>query len=416
MKKRTAALLAIIIFLNVCITSFASSTSEQLVAEETSAYMQEEALAAMAIANSDSFVTDIATQENFDIPCKSAILMEESTGQILYTKNPDEKLSIASITKVMTMLLIFEALDEGKFTLKDTVPISEHAYSMGGSQIWLEPGEIFSVDELLKAIAVHSANDAAVAMAEFVGGSESVFCDMMNKKAAQLGMVNTNFVNACGLDEDNHYSSAHDVAIMSRELMKHEKVFNYTTIWMEYLRNGETQLLNTNKMLKSYTGMTGLKTGTTSKAGVCISATAKRGNLSLIAVVLGSASGEERFSCAKKLLDFGFSNFESVEFPDISVYPPQMRVMYAVEKSVPLQYCTPKKLLMLKGSAPQLSCKVAMPEYINAPMNKDDKIGTISLYSQNGKIKDYDIILTQDTVKLDFNKALSLLTKAAGRM
>ncbi|MBR5306959.1 MAG: D-alanyl-D-alanine carboxypeptidase, partial [Oscillospiraceae bacterium] len=245
-------------------------------------YARTEAVSAAAIVNTDSLVDKVADQTNFDLPCKAALLMDEGTGQILYAKNADEQLPIASITKVMTMLLVFEAIDAGRISLEDTVPISANAYSMGGSQIWLEPGEIFTVHELLKAVAVSSANDAAVALAEYVGGSEGVFCDMMNKRAQQLGMENTNFANACGLDAEGHLSTAKDVAVMSRELMKHSKVFDYTTIWMDYLRGGETQLVNTNKMLHSYSGTTGLKTGTTGKAGVCITATAKRGEMSLI--------------------------------------------------------------------------------------------------------------------------------------
>ncbi|MBQ7817035.1 MAG: D-alanyl-D-alanine carboxypeptidase, partial [Oscillospiraceae bacterium] len=273
------------------ISAFAAEDAAVYNAAETAAqsaetvYTQTEPASAAAIVNSDSFVDKTADETNFDVPAKAALLMDESTGQILYAKNADRQLPIASITKVMTMLLVFEALDSGKITLQDTVPISAHAFSMGGSQIWLEPGEIFNVDQLLKAVAVSSANDAAVALAEYVGGSESVFCDMMNTRAKELGMENTHFVNACGLDAEGHLSTARDVAVMSRELMKHKKVFEYTTIWMDYLRDGATQLVNTNKMLHSYTGTTGLKTGTTSKAGVCITATATRQNMSLIAVV-----------------------------------------------------------------------------------------------------------------------------------
>ncbi|MBQ7816972.1 MAG: D-alanyl-D-alanine carboxypeptidase, partial [Oscillospiraceae bacterium] len=327
-------------------------------------YQKTEEASAVAIVNTDSFVDKVANETNFDVPCKAALLMDETTGQVLYAKNADGQLPIASITKVMTMLLVFEALESGKINLQDTVPITEHAFSMGGSQIWLEPGEIFTVHELLKAVAVSSANDAAVALAEFVGGSESVFCDMMNRRAQELGMENTHFVNACGLDAEGHLSTAYDVAVMSRELMKHEDVFGYTTIWMDYLRDGETQLVNTNKLLHSYTGTTGLKTGTTSKAGVCISATAKRQNMSLIAVVLGSDSGQERFDAAKKLLDFGFSNFESKPFPQADSYPQYVSVKHGVQKSAKLSYNLPQNLLFLKGSAAQLESRITLPETI----------------------------------------------------
>jgi len=372
-----------------------------------------EPASAAAIVNSDSFVDKTADQTNFDVPCKAALLMEESTGQILYAKNADQQLPIASITKVMTMLLVMEAIDSGKIKLQDTVPITAHAYSMGGSQIWLEPGEIFTVHELLKAVAVSSANDAAVALAEFVGGSESVFCDMMNSRARELGMANTNFVNACGLDAQGHLSTANDVAIMSCELMKHREIFEYTTIWMDYLRNGQTQLVNTNKMLHSYTGTTGLKTGTTSGAGVCITATATRGELSLVAVVLGASSSEERFAAAKKLLDFGFSNFESKAFPSIENYPQEIKVRYGVEKAVGLEYNLPKKLLFLKGASSNLESRITLPENIDAPMDKGTIIGSVDLYSQGQKIKEYSITLADDAEKITFKKAFGILLRAA---
>ena len=212
-----------------------------------------------------------------DIPCRNAILISIDTGDILYEKEPDAEVPMASITKIMTLLLTLEAVEAGKISMTDIVPISEHAFNMGGSQIWLEPGEQFTLDELIKAICVCSANDAAVAVAEFVGGSEPVFAEMMNARAAELGMTHTRFVNACGLDAEGHYSSARDVAAMSLALLRHPKILEYSGIWMDTLRGGETQLTNTNKMLKSYAGITGLKTGTTNGAGVCISASAVRG-------------------------------------------------------------------------------------------------------------------------------------------
>ena len=247
---------------------------------------------------------------DFDVPCRAAVLIDLSSGTVLYEKEPDTPMPIASITKVMTLLLTFEAINAGKVSLQDTVPVSDHAYNMGGSQIWLEPGETFTLDEMIKAICVSSANDAAVAVAEFIGGSEPAFAELMNQKAAELGMVNTTFKNACGLDEAGHLSTARDVAIMSREmLLKHPQITDYTTIWMDTLRGGQTQLLNTNKLLKRYQGITGLKTGTTSGAGVCISANASRDGLDLLAVVLGAASSNERFDAATALLDYGFANF-----------------------------------------------------------------------------------------------------------
>ena len=223
-----------------------------------------------------------ATNADFDVPCAAAILIDEDSGTVLYEKNADARRPIASITKVMTLLLAFEALEAGKIHLADFVPVSEHAYHMGGSQIWLEPGEQFTLDEMIKAICVSSANDAAVAVAELVGGSEPGFVQMMNARAAELGMVNTTFHNACGLDTEGHLSTAHDVAIMSREILNTcPEVLHYTGIWTDSLRNGQTQLVNTNKLLRRYSGITGLKTGTTSGAGVCISASATRDGLTL---------------------------------------------------------------------------------------------------------------------------------------
>ena len=421
MKKITAVMVSISVFFSASIPFYAAeetfvamdmpmwSETEEL-SEEF--YAKTEPASAAAIVNTDSFVDKTAGPSNFELPCKSALLMDETTGQVLYAKNETVQVPIASITKVMTMLLVFEALDAGKIKINETVPISEHAFSMGGSQIWLEPGEIFTVDELLKAVAVSSANDAAVALAEFVGGSEAVFCDMMNTRAKELGMENTHFVNACGLDAEGHLSTAYDVAIMSRELMRHEKVFEYTTIWMDYLRNGETQLVNTNKMLHSYTGTTGLKTGTTSKAGVCITATAKRQDLSLIAVVLGSPSGDERFAAAKKLLDFGFSNFESKPFPKLGEMPQTIEIKHGIKETAELKYNLPQNLLFLKGQSADLESRITLPENVEAPMSAGTKIGSVGLYSGGQKIKEYTIELVCDVEKMTFKKAFGILLRA----
>ncbi len=368
------------------------------------------------MGGADSFVDKTATTADFDVPCKAAFLIEEQSGQVLYEKYPDEQLPMASITKVMTMLLVIEAVEAGKITMNDTVPITEHAFSMGGSQIWLEPGEIFTVHELLKSVAVSSANDSAVALAEYVGGSEENFCTMMNARAKELGMTNTNFVNACGLDAPGHYSTARDISIMAKELMKHPVIFEYTTIWNDYLRNGETQLTNTNKLLRSYNGITGLKTGTTSGAGVCICATAKRNDMSLIAVVLGSDSSRERFSAARKLLDFGFSNFETKPFPDISGMPQYVNIRLGVEKQVAISCDVPSSLLFVKGATTSLTCKTDLPRTIDAPVFKGMKIGSLTLYSGQGKIAEYPITMAADAPKIDFKTAWSILTKNVGQL
>ncbi len=418
MKKIICVFLSFAIFFSFCTTAYAQ---RELIPEDTSIYENEAVnvfnpVIIEAMANADSYIEKIATPSDFDLQCTNAILIETSTGQVLYEKNADEQVAIASITKVMTMLLVIEQLKSGKFTLSDIVPISNHAFSMGGSQIWLEPGEVFTVDELLKAVAVSSANDAAVALAEFVAGSEEAFCGMMNERARQLGMNNTNFVNACGLDAQGHYSTARDVSIMASELIKHPEIFEYTTIWVDYLRDGETQIVNTNKLLQSYPGITGLKTGTTSGAGVCLTASAVRDGMSLISVVLGSNSSQERFSASKKLLDFGFTNFETKPFPDTSNIPLQVDTKNALNQTVGIEFSVPQNLLFVKASTSNLSYQVDLASYIQAPMQKGMKVGSISLYTETEKIGEYDIVLSEDVEKMDFSNALALLTKYIGQM
>ena len=255
-----------------------------------------------------------------ELSAPAAVLMDAETGTVLFEKNSHEVRACASITKVMTLILVMEALDSGKIQWEDTVTASAHAASMGGSDIWLEPGETMSVEEMVKATIVASANDAAVALAELVSGTEEDFVRAMNEKAKELHMKETVFKNCNGLDEEGHVTSAYDVAVMSAELLRHPKILQYSGIWMDELRGGKTQLVNTNKLLKSYPGITGLKTGTTSKAGSCISATADRDGLRLIAVVLGSSTGKERFSDAAKLLDYGYANYTML-LPEV---PPEV--------------------------------------------------------------------------------------------
>lgn len=331
-------------------------------------------------AGAEELTTGRFDLPDFDVPCKAAVLIEQNSGTVLYEKQPDLQLPIASITKVMTLLLTMEAVDSGKVGLQDTVPVSEHSYSMGGSQIWLEPGETFTLDEMLKAICVSSANDAAVAVAEFIGGSEPAFAEMMNQKAAELGMTNSCFKNACGLDEAGHLSTARDVAVMSREILtRHPSITNYTTIWMDTLRGGATQLLNTNKLLKRYNGINGLKTGTTGGAGVCITASATRDGLSLIAVVLGSSSSGERFDAATALLDYGFANFESAAAPMPGEAPAELPVQGGSEETVPLRYTMPENLLVKKGEAQSLATALDLPEELEAPVSEGAEVGTLTV-------------------------------------
>lgn len=345
-----------------------------------------------------------ATDRDFDVPCQAAILIDEDSGTVLYEKNADESRPIASITKIMTLLLAFEALEAGKVSLSDIVPVSEHAYHMGGSQIWLEPGEQLTLDEMLKAICISSANDAAVAVAEFIGGSEPVFVERMNARAKELGMQSTTFRNACGLDEDGHLSTARDVAIMSREmLLNHPEIENYCTVWMDTLRGGATQLVNTNKLLKSYNGITGLKTGTTGKAGVCISASASRDDLRLIAVVLGSSSGKERFAAATSLLDYGFAMFESALVPIPADAPKTLPVQKGEEPVLELCYTAPERCLAVKGQGSTLQAEVELPQTLEAPIREGSVIGSLNIKNSQGILQSCPIIAAESVDARSFS-------------
>ena len=322
---------------------------------------------------------------------KSAILMEESTGNILYESNPDERLPIASVTKVMTMLLIMEAVDSGKISLDDMVTVSENAMSYGGSTMFLETGEQLTVNDMLKGIAVASANDGCVAMAEHLAGSESAFVDMMNERAKELGMENTHFMNTNGLDEDDHYSSARDVAIMSRELMKHETIFNYTSIWMDTLRGGKFQLANTNKLIRFYDGANGLKTGSTSKALCCLSAAAKRNDMQLIAVVLGAPTSAERFASAKSLLDYGFANYAVNTQITAGDEVQKIAVEKGVDKEVDVVAGDSCSTLVKKGQEDNITKEIKIDETITAPIEAGQKIGTMTISRDGEVIADIDL-------------------------
>ena len=331
-----------------------------------------------------SFPLPAVAVSDKEIAAPSAVLMDALSGEVLFGKNPHEVRACASVTKVMTLDLVMEALDSGRIKWTDQVTASEHAASMGGSDIWLEPGETMTVDEMVKATVVASANDAAVALAEFVCGSEDEFVARMNEKAKQLGMKETVFKNCNGLDEDGHVTSAYDVALMSRDLLRHRSILKYTGIWMDELRGGKTQLVNTNKLLKSYKGITGLKTGTTSRAGSCITATAKRGELELVAVVLGSPSGKQRFSDAAKLLDYGFANY-SVYTPEVPQDAfTEIPVTGGIAGSLRTQAETDEKFLVKKGSEKDMTARVILPESISAPVSEGDKVGEI-IFERKGE-------------------------------
>ena len=338
-----------------------------------------------------SVVVFAESNTDLGLNAKSAILMEESTGNILYESNPDERLPIASVTKVMTMLLIMEAVDSGKISLDDMVTVSENAMSYGGSTMFLETGEQLTVNDMLKGIAVASANDGCVAMAEHLTGSESAFVDMMNEKAKKLGMENTHFMNTNGLDEDDHYSSARDVAIMSRELMKHETIFNYTSIWMDTLRGGKFQLANTNKLIRFYDGANGLKTGSTSKALCCLSAAAKRNDMQLIAVVLGAPTSAERFASAKSLLDYGFANYAVNTQITAGDEVQKIAVEKGVDKEVDVVAGDSCSTLVKKGQEDNITKEIKIDETITAPIEAGQKIGTMTISRDGEVIADIDL-------------------------
>ena len=310
--------------------------------------------------------------ENLDVKAKSYVLMDASSGKVLLKNNEHEKLYPASVTKIMTLLLVIEKIDEGKLSLEDKVTASTAAAGKGGSQIWLKEGETMTVDELLRASAIGSANDACTALAEHIAGSEEGFVKLMNEKAKILGMNETNFVNCTGLDDDttNHLTSAYDIALMSKELLSHERIRNYTTVWMDKLRDGATELVNTNKLVRFYKGTTGLKTGTTSKAGHCISASAMRNELHLIAVILGAENSTDRFEGAKKLLNWGFANYENVtpEF-DKSLIT-DVSVINGIENSVKPEIEKILPLTLETGKKSKIESKINLSLNVEAPVEK----------------------------------------------
>jgi len=347
------------------------------------------------------------------LDCKSAILMEADTGTVLYESSADNALPPASVTKVMTLLLVMEAIEAGKINYSDKVRASANACSMGGSQIYLEENEEMSVEDLLKSVVIASANDAAVALAEYVSGTEEAFVARMNERASELGMKNTRFENTNGLDDsvEDHVTSARDIAIMSRELIKYPRIIEFSSIWMDTIRNGEFGLTNTNRLIRFYKGATGLKTGSTSKAGFCISATAERDGMTLICVIMGAPSRDVRNAAATSLLDWGFSNYGlyTVEGGNISDIP----VLKGVRESVGAQYSGFSQILEKNGKK-NVEKIVELPETLTAPIKKGDVVGKV-LYKLDGKeVGRSDIIALQNVEEISFGKMfLIFLEKCA---
>ncbi len=348
----------------------------------------------------DTATENAVIGQKLDIKAKSAILMEPYTGEILYEQNSDEKLAPASITKIMPLLLVMEAIGRGDLDLETVIYASEHACSMGGSQIWLEPGEGMTVDELLKATVIASANDACVALGEAIAGSEEGFVALMNERAKQLGMTNTNFVNCTGLDAEGHITSAHDVAIMSSELIKYDLIKKYSTVWMDSLRDGESELVNTNKLVRFYEGTTGLKTGTTSIAKYCLSATAKRNGMELVAVVLAGETSNDRFNGAKKLLDYGFANYSFTQIGAELEKDLKVKVKDGIYPEVYVTSSDKVNILLPKVSGDKIVRKTEWNKEIKAPIKKGDTLGCVNVYIDDAQVGSLKIVSTQDVPKL----------------
>jgi len=349
----------------------------------------------------DATPTNAAIGQKLDIKAKSAILMEVNTGEILYEANSDEKLAPASITKIMPLLLVMEAIKRGEISLETVVTASEHACSMGGSQIWLEPGESMTVDELLKATVIASANDACVALGEHLAGSEEGFVAAMNERAKELGMNNTNFVNCTGLDAEGHLTTVHDVAIMSAELIKHDLIKQYSTVWMDSLRDGKSELVNTNKLVRFYKGTTGLKTGTTGIAKYCLSATAERDGLELVAVIMAGETSNDRFNGAKKLLDYGFANY-NFKILEPELKEKEISIKNGTQKTVKIEACENLNLLMPKSSNSKIERTTHFNKNITAPIKKGDVLGYVTITADENEVGKIQITATEDVKKLDF--------------
>jgi len=323
-----------------------------------------------------------ALAAELEVAAPSAVLVETATGTVLYEKNSHERLAPASVTKIMTLLLVMEALESGRISWNDTVIASETAAAKGGSQVYLEAGEQMTMDEMLKSVVVSSANDCATALAEHIAGSEAAFVTLMNQRAQELGMADTNFVNCTGLDDEpnasEHLTSAYDIALMSRELLTHEEIRKYTTIWMDTVRNGEFGLANTNKLVRFYEGTTGLKTGYTSAAGHCLSASAMRDGVEYVAVVLHCANSAERFQSAKELLNYGFANY-TLARPDPGVEIPPVAVTLGVQGEITPVLSDANPILLEKGKRASVSTQIEVTEQVKAPVEAGQRLGTMRL-------------------------------------
>lgn len=359
----------------------------------------------------DSTPVNAAIGQTLDIKAKSVVLMEPNTGKVLYEANSDEKLPPASITKIMSLLLVMEAIDRGDISLETVVTASEHACSMGGSQIWLEPGETMTVNDLLKAAVIASANDACVALGEIVAGSEEGFVALMNERAKELGMTNTHFVNCTGLDDEEHLTTAYDVALMSSALIKHDLIKDYSTVWMDTLRDGKSELVNTNKLVRFYEGTTGLKTGTTSTAKYCLSATAERNGLELVAVVMAGESSNDRFGGAKKLLDYGFANYNYSSIDAGLEGKPKLEVLKGTQKTVEVLPQGNLNVLLPKSASGKIERDTALSDEVTAPVKKGDVLGTVTVTLNGERLGEIPLVAKEDVERLTLGVTLGWILK-----
>ena len=381
MKKIISLIICLVLVLNFASTSISASVDEDI------------------NNNSNGTVTETEKANSLEINAKSAVLMDAETGMVLYMKNASDALPPASVTKIMTLLLVAEAIQCGNIALSDKVSVSANASSMGGSQIFVKEGEEFSVEELLKSTVIASANDAAVALAELISGTEDAFVKRMNERADELGMKNTHFENATGLDDTvtNHTTSAYDIALMSRELIKHDVITKYSNVWQDSIRNGEFTLTNTNRLVRYYDGCTGLKTGSTDKAGFCVSATAKRDGMHLIAVVMGAETRDSRNEAARAMLDFGFSNYalySEAEFELENAY-----VTRGVKDEIAL-YSKPFSKLVDKSDKKRIEKEYVIPDTLVAPIKAGDIVGSITYKLDGEVVGETDIFVKEDIAKI----------------
>lgn len=366
----------------------------------------------IVMLTSPVYAINTLTDDDIDISAPSAILMEKVTGEVIYEKNSHERMPPASVTKVMTMLLIVEAVERGDISLEDTVIASERAASFGGSCVFLEEGEKMSVAEMLKCICVVSANDCAVAMAEHLCGSEQAFVARMNDRARELGLKDTNFKNCTGLfEDDEHYTSAYDIAVMSRELIRHDMIKDYTTIWMDTIRGGEFGLSNTNKLVYYYDGCTGLKTGFTEKAMYCLSATAEREGVEYIAVIMHADTIDKRNNDAKALLSYGFANYRLMPLRSPDVLPP-VRVTLGSADSVQPVYDGAEAALVPKNGIGEVSYELDLPDTITAPVEKGQQIGTLRVVSDGKELYSVKLLADSSVGRASFGRTLLELVKS----